>query len=173
MLASQKVVDAFNRQIGNEFGASNQYLAIASYFASENLDNLSQFFFRQAAEEREHGMKFLRFVLDVGGKVDLPEIAAPKANFDSAAAAVQASLDWENEVTRQIYALVELCQEERNHIAKRFLDWFVDEQLEEVTLMDALLGVVERAGENNLLYVEDYISRHGIEGAETAAGGEG
>lgn len=169
MLASQKIVDAFNRQIGNEFGASNQYLAIASYFATENLDNLSQFFFRQAAEEREHGMKFLRFVLDVGGEVALPEIAAPNARFESAAAAVQASLDWENEVTRQIYDLVELCQAERNHIAKRFLDWFVDEQLEEVTLMDNLLGVVKRAGEDNLLYVEDYISRHGIEGAETAA----
>lgn len=171
MLASQKVIDAFNRQIGNEFGAANQYLAIASYFSCENLDNLSQFFFNQAAEEREHGMKFLRFVLDVGGKVDLPEIAAPRGEFSSAADAVQASLDWEKEVTRQIYELVELCQEERNHIAKRFLDWFVDEQLEEVTLIDNLLGIVERAGENNLLYVEDYISRHGVEGAEVASEG--
>lgn len=171
MLASQKVIDAFNRQISNEFGAANQYLAIASYFSCENLDNLSQFFFNQAAEEREHGMKFLRFVLDVGGQVELSEIAAPRATFDSAADAVQASLDWEKEVTRQIYELVELCQEERNHIAKRFLDWFVDEQLEEVTLIDNLLGIVERAGEDNLLYVEDYISRHGVEGAEVAAEG--
>ncbi len=171
MLASQKVIDAFNEQIGNEFGAANQYLAIGSYFASENLENLSQFFFRQADEERAHGMKFLRFILDVGGRVAIPEIAPPNSQFDSAVAAVTASLDWEKEVTQQIYGLVDLCQKERNHIAIRFLDWFVNEQLEEVSLMDNLLGVVERAGEDNLLYVEDYIDRHGIEGAEVGAEG--
>lgn len=168
MLASQKIVDAFNQQIGNEFGAANQYLAIASHFSTENLDELSAFFFRQADEERAHGMKFVKFILDVGGYVQIPEIAKPRTDFDSAAAAVQAALDWEQEVTQQIYDLVDLCQAERNHIAKRFLDWFVDEQLEEVTLMDNLLGVIQRAGENNLLYVEDYLVRHGVEGAETA-----
>ena len=72
-------------------------------------------------------------------------------------------------MTEQIYRLVELCQEERNHIAMRFLDWFVTEQLEEVTTIGTLLGVVKRAGENNLLYVEDYLSRHGIEGPESVA----
>lgn len=168
MLASQKIIDAFNRQIGNEFGAANQYLAIASYFSHENLEELASFFFRQADEEREHGMKFVKFILDVGGAVAIPEIAKPRTDFESAKDAVQASLDWEQEVTLQIYELVELCQSERNHIAKRFLDWFVDEQLEEVTLMDNLLGVVQRAGEDNLLYVEDYLVRHGVEGAETA-----
>ncbi len=90
MLASQKVIDAFNEQIGNEFGAANQYLAIGSYFATENLENLSQFFFRQADEERAHGMKFLRFILDVGGHVAIPEIASPRDNFETAAAAVTA-----------------------------------------------------------------------------------
>lgn len=163
-LASQKIVDAFNRQIGNELGASNQYVAIASHFSEENLDALSQFFFRQAEEEREHAMKFVHFILDAGGHVEIPPIEGPKNEFSTAEEAVQASLNWEQEVTQQIYDLVELCQEERNHIALRFLDWFVTEQLEEVSLMDSLLGIVRRAGEDNLLYVEDYLSRHGVEG---------
>jgi len=167
MLASQKIVDAINAQIGRELGASNQYIAIASYFARENLDQLSQFFFRQADEERAHAMKFVKFVLDVDGRVEIPEIVKPPARFETAREAVAKALDWEQEVTQQIYELVELAQEERNHIASRFLDWFVNEQLEEVTLMSNLLGVVERAGENNLLYVEDYLSRHGVEGADT------
>ena len=170
MLASQKIIDAFNRQIGNEFGAANQYLAIASHFSAENLEELSNFFFRQADEERVHGMKFVKFILDLGGRVEIPEIARPRTDFSSAADAVQAALDWEQEVTQQIYDLVDLSHSERNHIAKRFLDWFVDEQLEEVTLMDNLLGVVSRAGEDNLLYVEDYLLRHGVEGAETGEG---
>jgi ferritin len=83
---------------------------------------------------------------------------------------VQASLDWETEVTQQIYGLVELSQTEKNFIAQRFLDWFVEEQLEEVSLMDALLGVVRRAGEGNLLYVEDYLARHGVEGGASVGG---
>ncbi|MCP3956774.1 MAG: ferritin [bacterium] len=168
MLASQKIIDAFNVQIGNEMGASNQYVAIASYFSNEDLEQLSQFFFRQADEEREHAMKFVKFILDVDGKVEIPQIEAPRSDFDQAREAVGLSLDWEREVTDQIYRLVELCQEERNHIALRFLDWFVTEQLEEVTTIGSLLGIVERAGENNLLYVEDYLSRHGIEGPESA-----
>lgn len=169
MLASQKIVDALNVQIGNELGASHQYVAIASYFSTENLEQLSQFFFRQADEEREHAMKFVKFILDVDGKVEIPAVKAPRSDFATAREAVSLSLDWEREVTEQIYGLVELCQGERNHIAMRFLDWFVTEQLEEVTTIGTLLGVVERAGEGNLLYVEDYLSRHGIEGPESAA----
>ncbi len=166
MLASQSIVDAFNAQIGNELGASNQYISIASYFDSEDLDQLAKFFFRQSDEEREHAMKFVHFILEVGGKVEMPQIAAPRSDFSSARDAVQAALDWEKEVTDQIYALVELCQKERNFIASRFLDWFVDEQLEEVSLMSSLLGVVERAGEGNLLFVENYLVRLGAQGEE-------
>lgn len=170
MLVSQKIVDAFNTQIGNELGASNQYVAIASYFDNEDLSELATFFFNQADEERAHAMKFVHFLLEADGKVVIPQIAAPKSDFSSAAEAVQASLDWEKEVTQQIYDLVGLCQGENNYIAQRFLDWFVTEQLEEVSSMSTLLGIVKRAGEANLLYVEDYLARHGVAGHD--GGGE-
>ena len=171
MLASQNIIDAFNQQVGNEMGASMQYISIASYFESENLMTLAEFFFQQSDEEREHSMKFVKFILEVGGDVVMPAIPAPPSSFKTAHDAVQAALDWEQEVTRQIYDLVDLAQEERNHIAKRFLDWFVDEQLEEVATMSTLLGIVERAGEDNLLFVEDYLSRHDIRGEEEGNGG--
>jgi ferritin len=172
MLVSKKIIDAFNTQIGNEMGASNQYVAIASYFASEDLSELSEFFFRQAEEERAHAMKFVKFILDTDGAVAIPVIAAPGAGFKTAEEAVQLSLSWEHEVTQQIYDLVDLCQTERNHIALRFLDWFVTEQLEEVSVIGTLLGIVRRAGEDNLLYVEDYLARLGglIPGPDSAAG---
>nr|XP_061804844.1 dipeptidyl-peptidase 5-like [Nerophis lumbriciformis] len=172
LLASQAIVDAFSTQVGNELGASNQYISIAAYFADEDLDQLSQFFFRQSEEERQHAMKFVHFILEVGATPKMPAIPAPRCEFSSAEDAVQAALAWEKEVTEQIYGLVDLCQQERNHIALRFLDWFVDEQLEEVSTMNTLLGVVQRAGEDNLLYVEDYVVRHGVEGAAGAPNGE-
>ncbi len=160
-LASDRVVSAFNQQVGNELGASNQYVQIAAYFADQSLSELAKFFYKQSSEEREHAMKFVRFLVDVQGKVEIPAVAAPKSSFKSAADAVQASLEWEKTVTQQIYNLVEIVRAEANYIALRFLDWFVTEQLEEVSTMQTLLDLVERAGESNLLYVEDYLARRG------------
>ena len=85
LLASQEIIDAFNVQIGHELGASNQYVSIASYFSAENLEELAQFFFRQAEEERAHAMKFVHFILDVGGHVEIPAVPAPQPSFASAA----------------------------------------------------------------------------------------
>jgi len=166
MLASDKLIAKLNEQVGNELGASHQYLAIASYFDRENLPELSRFFLRQSEEERDHALRFAQFVNDVEGVLEIPTVPAPKSEYPSAAEAVQLALSWEREVTEQIYGLVEIAKEDNNLIAQRFLDWFVTEQLEEVNTMSTLLGIVERAGEDRLLHVEDYLAR---EGANVAA----
>lgn len=160
-LASKELATAMNQQVGNEMHASLQYTAIASWFASENLPELAAFFFRQSDEERQHAMKFVHFLGDAGAQLAIPAIAAPRAEFGSAEEAVALSLDWEETVTQQIYALVEIAQRDRNFIAQRFLDWFVNEQLEEITSMTTLLAMVQRAGESGLFYVEDYLARKG------------
>jgi ferritin len=160
-LASAKVIKAFNEQIGNELGASNQYVAIAAWFAGRSLAELSKFFYEQAEEERQHAMKFVRFLIDVEGKVQIPAVAAPRGDFSSAEDAVRLSLEWEKTVTAQIYGLVDVVSKESNYIALRFLDWFVNEQLEEVASMNTLLDLVKLAGSNGLLYVEDHLARRG------------
>jgi ferritin len=161
VLASAKLVSAFNGQVGNEMHASLQYTSISAYFDAENLPELSAFFARQATEERDHALRFVKFIVDVGGRVEIPQIGAPKHEFGSALEAVQLSLRWERTVTEQIYALADIAREENNYIALRFLDWFVTEQLEEITLMDQLASLVERAGEN-LLLIEDYLQRNPV-----------
>ena len=171
MLISKKLEEAINRQIGREMGASLQYLAIAAHFDRNSLKQLARFFYRQSDEEREHAMKFLHFVIDAGGEVNLPEIPAPRSEFGSARECAQLSLDWETEVTKQIYDLVDCAQGDKNYIALRFLDWFVTEQLEEVRLMDELLSIIDRAGEDRLLQVEDYLARESLV-SKSAGGGE-
>ena len=161
MLASEKLLSAINQQIGNEFGASLQYVSIASHFEAQALTGLARFFYRQADEERDHAMKFVKFVVDAEGPLSIPAIPAPKAEFQSAAKAVGMALDWEQEVTKQIYHLVDIAKEDSNYIAIRFLDWFVNEQFEEVNTMSHLLQVVERAGEEGLLFVEEFLAREG------------
>ena len=173
MLASDKLIEAFNQQIGNEMGASLQYIAIASYFDSETLPQLARFFYRQSAEEREHAMRFVKFINDVGGKVKIPALPAPNADFASAEEAVGKALSGEEDVTRQIYDLVEIAKADKNYAGVRFLDWFVEEQLEEVSTMSDLLAVIRRAGPDRLLFVEEYLVRQGAAGLEGPAGPSG
>ncbi len=173
MLISDKMAAAINTQIGNEFGASLQYVSIGAHFGSENLPELSKHFHKQAMEEKDHALRLVNYVVDAGGRVVIPAIPAPKAGFKSAEEAVQLSLDWEVTVTKQISGLVDLSIKENDHITRNFLQWFVNEQLEEVSSMETLLSIVKRAGESGLLFVEDYLSRRGGLGAPASTAGAG
>lgn len=171
-LGSDRLLAALNAQVGHELHASMQYISIAAYFDAENLPRLADFFYKQADEERMHAMKFVRHVVDLGGRVKVPAISSPLAAFSGAAEAVALSLQWEHTVTGQIYDLVDIAKKDRDYISIRFLDWFVSEQLEEINTMETLLSLVERAGEDNLLLVEEYIGKnqigdHGDNGEES------
>lgn len=172
MLASNQLIEAFNQQIGKEMEASMLYISIATYFDSEALPQLADFFYNQSEEERAHAMRFVKFVIDIEGEVVIPDIAAPQAGWESAEIAVRTALESEQEVTQQILELVETAREEKNYFALRFLDWFVDEQLEEQATMGALLQVVRRAGPEGLLHVEDHLARTGGGSLESTAADE-
>jgi ferritin len=161
MLTSQKIMDAINEQIGYEFSASMQYYAIAAHFAEEALPQLSAHFFQQAEEEKEHALRFIKYVVDAGGSVVIPAIDAPQSKFKNPETAVKLSLDQEVKVTHQINALVELARSENDYITINFLQWFLTEQLEEVSSMDNLLKIVQRAG-TNLLQADEYLARVGV-----------
>lgn len=157
MLINPELAKAMNTQIGNEFGANMQYLSIAGHFHTQKLTLLAKLFFEQAEEEKTHAMKFVHYILDTQGDLQIPAIASPKAKFASAEEAVKAALTWETEVTAQIKALMDMAVSQNDYLAQNFLQWFIDEQLEEVNKMDQLLSVVQRAGEKNLLMVEAYL----------------
>src|SRR3989440_7486306 len=110
MLTSKKVINAINEQIGYEFSASMQYYAIAAHFASEALPQLSAHFFQQAEEEKQHALRFIKYVVDAGGYVVIPAIDAPKARFKNPEEAGKLSLDQEVKRTRQINALAQLVR---------------------------------------------------------------
>jgi ferritin len=153
-MISKALVDAFNEQIGHEFGASMQYVSIAAHFQKTQLTLLAKLFFKQAEEEREHAMKFVKYLLDTKGELRIPAIPAATPTFPSAEAA---ALSWEQEVTRQITALMDVAVKDNDYLAQSFLQWFIDEQLEEVVKMDRLLSVIRQSGEKNLLMVEAYL----------------
>jgi len=157
VLISRELARAFNEQIGHEFGASMQYVSIAAHFSQRQLQLLAKLFFDQAEEERQHAMKFVRYLLDTKADLQIPAIPPPTPTFASAEDAVGAALKWEQEVTRQITALMDLAVKQNDYLAQSFLQWFIDEQLEEVVKMDRLLSIIKQSGERNLLMVEAYL----------------
>jgi ferritin len=146
-----------SEELVNEYWAAIQYTMIAAYFSREALPQLSNLFRQQASEELMHAQKIVDYVTETGGTVAVPPIPEGKADFDTVEEAVQLALDAEVRVADIFNELMDLAIEEHDHLARGFLQWFVDEQLEEVSTMDDLLKVVRRAGDN-LLYVEDYVA---------------
>jgi ferritin len=169
--------DAVNEQIGYEFAASQQYIAIAVYFDAETLPNLAGHFYRQAVEERNHAMMLVQFLLDADQPVAIPAVTAPKTGFPNAAEPVALALDQERRVTDQISRLLGLARDEGDFVGEEAMHWFLKEQREEVSSMSDLLRLVERALESNILLAEDSLARtpvgdQGVDpSAPPAAGG--
>lgn len=154
---SDKMVDELNAQLGRELSAANQYLAMAIHLDARSLKELSGFFYRQSEEERAHAMKFVHYLLQADATPVVPAIPEPLADFESIEKIAQMGLDREQEVTRCIHALVDLALSEKDHTTNHFLQWFVEEQLEEEATFTELLDVVRQS--ENLLLVEQYVYR--------------
>jgi len=154
-------VDKLNDQIGNEFAAHQQYVAIAVHYDGQTLPRLAAFFYRQAVEERGHAMMMLRYLIDSGAPVRIPALPEPECDFDDLAAPVRLALEQEREVAGQISELARVARDAGDYPSEQFTQWFLKEQVEEVSSMSALLRVVERAG-SDPMRAEDYLARETI-----------
>jgi ferritin len=152
---------ALNEQVGYEFGASQQYVAIAVHYDALTLPQLAAHFYRQAVEERNHAMMLVQYLLDADEAARVPGIEAPQTEFADVVEPVRLALEQEKRVTAQIGALVQLAREEGDLVGEQFLHWFLQEQREEVSSMGALLTVVERSRDNVML-IEDYLAREAV-----------
>ena len=158
-LISDKMQSQLNEQIINEFHAEHTYIQMACKFTEMGLRILAKWFNHHAEEERSHGLKILNFILDVGGHVTLGAIPKPKGKYDSIEDIVQSALDHELLVTRQINDLVTLAYDEKDYATRSFLQWFVDEQVEEVNVIGELMQLVKLAGGKNMLQVEARVAK--------------
>jgi ferritin len=145
-------------QIRSEFTASQQYTAVAVYLDGQDLPRLAAHFYAQALEERNHAMSMVRYLLDNGLPVVIPGIDDVRNDFDSVRDTVQLALHQEQEVTKQITTLARTARDEGDYLGEQFMQWFLKEQVEEVSSMSTLLTVVARAGDN-LFHIEDFVNR--------------
>ena len=170
-----RFTDALNEQVAYEFGASQQYVAIAVHYDAETLPQLAAHFYRQAVEERNHAMMMVQYLLDADAEALIPAVDAPQVSFTDVVAPVQLALDQEKSVTGQIQQLALTARDEGDLVAEQFMHWFLQEQREEVSSMSSLLDVVSRS-KDDVMHVEDFLAREtvgdaGVQAAAPAAAG--
>jgi bacterioferritin B len=145
-------------QIRSEFGAAQQYVAIAVYFDSDDLPQLAKHFYGQAVEERNHAMMLVQYLLDRGVNVEIPGVDTVCNRFDSPRDALAMALEQERTVTEQVTRLAGVARDEGDYLGEQFMQWFIAEQVEEVSRMTTLVRIAERAGDN-LFNLEDFVAR--------------
>ena len=155
-MLSEKLLEELNEQIKHEFASANYYLAMAAYCKDQNLEGFANFFIVQAEEERFHAMKFFNFIDEMGGKVVITGYDDPRTTFDSIMDVFAAGLEHEQFVTKRIHHLMDISMEEKNYPAISFLNWFVDEQVEEEATFNDLLEKLKLIDNNtNGLFMLD------------------
>ncbi len=160
-MLNTKMQDALNRQINAELFSGYLYLAMSAYFESAGLPGMAGWMRAQAAEEQLHAMKMFAFVNERDGRVLLEAIEKPKADWDSPLEAFQDAYAHEQKVTGMINGLVDLAVSERDHAANNFLQWFVDEQVEEESTARAICDKLKLVGEHGhaLLMMDNELGR--------------
>lgn len=148
-MVNEKMEKALNAQLNAEMYSGYLYLSMAAYFEDEGLNGFANWMRVQAQEELDHGMKFYDYIIRRGAKVVLEEIEKPQTEWDSTLAAFEHVLSHEQLVTSLINNLVDLAIVEKDHATNNFLQWFVEEQVEEEENAMEILGKVKLAGDSS------------------------
>ena len=168
-MAADAFVTLLNEQIGHEYAAHQQYVACAVFYDSETLPQLARFFYAQAAEERDHALMMVQYLLDTDAAVEIGAIPGVVSSFADVVEPVALALQAEKKVTDQINELYRIAREEVDFASEQFMSWFIKEQVEEVATMNDLLAVVTR-NRASVEQIEEYVAREtGGESADATA----
>ncbi|MFK8059480.1 MAG: ferritin [Polaribacter sp.] len=149
------VMDLLNEQIALEMHASASYLAMASWCDQRELVNSKAFFYKQAEEEREHGMKIFNFINDAGGAAISPAIPEVNNDFEGLREIFEKSLDQEIQVTQSIYKCFKQARKVDDFASEVFLQWFVNEQVEEEDTVRSIIDIFDLMGDMPLKMIDE------------------
>lgn len=168
-MAAPAFVERLNEQIGHELSAHQQYIAIATYYDALTMPRMAALFYQQAQEERDHAMMMVQYLLDADATPIIPALPAPRFEFADVIEPVAAALEQEKRVTEQINDLTRIARENHDYASDQFMQWFIKEQVEEISTMSDLLAVVTRS-KSDYERIEDWVAREeGGEGADPTA----
>ena len=165
-MLGKKMQDLMNSQIQAEFYSAQLYLAMSAYSESENFKGFANWLKVQYDEETSHGMKFLQYIQERGGKVELKGIDAPPAKFGSMLELFEEVLVHEKKVTGLINKLYETAISEKDYASQIFLQWFISEQVEEEANATEIVAKLKMIGDKSpggLFYLDKALGKRGAE----------
>ncbi|WP_297091692.1 ferritin [Thermococcus sp.] len=130
-MLSEKMLKALNEQLNRELYSAYLYFSMAAYFEDMNLEGFANWMKAQAEEELGHALRFYNYIYDRNGRVELKAVQEPPKEWDSPLAAFEAAYEHEQFITRHIHELAALAEEEKDYSTRAFLEWFINEQVEE------------------------------------------
>jgi ferritin len=145
-MINKKMEKALNGQINEELYSAYLYLSMSAWFESTNLRGFAKWMQVQAKEELGHAMKIYGFIHERGGTVGLQALKAPDAKWESPLAAFEGAYKHEQHITACINKLVNQAIQEKDHATNGFLQWFVQEQVEEESSADEIVQMLKLAG---------------------------
>jgi ferritin len=157
-MISKRLAKLLIEQVGHELGAHQKYLGISVYFERQSLDGFGKLFRGQSVEEAKHAQKIIDFLVDNDVDFVLPALKSAPTSFKSASDAMQTTLDNERTVTAQFEAMAKAATEEEDATSFQFLQWFLEEQVEEERKAQALVDLV--ASGINLFQAEALLDRY-------------
>lgn len=167
MMISQKMVDRLSEQVTHEFFASYLYQSMAFALEEMSFKGFANWYTAQAQEEHSHAMRIAGYILDQGGHVELGALEKPTTKFKSVEEVVSMALAHEKKVTAQVAEIAALADELKDYATRKFIDWKVAEQVEEVATASELLEMVKRCeSESQLMMVESQLKRPSAGGGE-------
>jgi len=150
MKISPKMKKALNDQVTLEASASNSYLAMASWCEVTGYQGGADYFYAQSDEERTHMLKIVHYLNDMGAIATIPATKAPSSSYKSLEGLIKTALKNEQTVTKAIHKMVEITQKEKDHSTYAFLEWFVNEQVQEETKFETILQKFDLLGRDKL-----------------------
>ncbi|MDD3103149.1 MAG: ferritin [Candidatus Cloacimonetes bacterium] len=147
-MISSKMISAINEQINKELYSAYLYLSMQAWFADQNLDGMANWMNAQSKEEDFHAMKLFDYLIERGARVKLKAIADPTLDFENPLKAFQMALEHERYISKSINELMDLAIKEKDHATKSFLQWFIDEQVEEEASVDRIVNMLKMIGDH-------------------------
>jgi ferritin len=162
-MLNAKIQDAFNRQLNAELFSAYAYLAMGAHFEATSFKGMAAWMRVQAQEEVGHAMRFYDFINDRDGRVVLAQIGAPKTEWSSPLEVFEDAYKHEVKVTGMINDLSNLAFAEKDHVANNFLQWFLNEQVEEEATVLTIRDKLQRVGDNGaaLFILDEELGRRG------------
>ena len=155
-MIGEKMEQALNGQLNSEFYSAYLYLSMAAYFESVGLKGFSNWMRVQNQEEQFHATKLYNYILERGGKVVLRQIVAPPSGWNSPLGIFEATLEHEHNVTGMINNLIYLAREEKDNASEIFMQWYVNEQVEEEDNSSTVLSQLKLIKDSpQALYIMD------------------